>query len=293
MRCPYCGHDNSGNARRCENCGKSLERAKEKRREQRILIYAILLIILIAVGGVAAMFAVSDVINSGTAEIDQPQKVTIVSTPTPTPTEEPAADSSASSEEAESSSASEENAEAEATPEPTEEVTLPTGAVNTTLVGEERSTEVAELGYTMMYPISAEATSYLYQQEVSNSPYVLFDGQYWSSWQDGVDGDGLGENITFTYDKEYQVRFMKIRLGNWYDPDGTGYYYTSNSRPETITFRLGSEAFKVTFPDEKKEFWVELSRDVPASYVNLTIDSVYKGTEWDDTCINEVELYGK
>ena len=100
MRCPYCGHDNSGNARRCENCGKSLERAKEKRREQRILIYAILLIILIAVGGVAAMFAVSDVLNSGTAEIDQPQKVTIVSTPTPTPTEAPAADSSASSEEA-------------------------------------------------------------------------------------------------------------------------------------------------------------------------------------------------
>ena len=60
-----------------------------------------------------------------------------------------------------------------------------------------------------------------------------------------------------------------------------------------MTFELGGESFSITFPDEKKEYIVELSKDVTASQMKLTIDSVYKGSIYDDTCINEVTIYGK
>ena len=152
--------------------------------------------------------------------------------------------------------------------------------------------ELEQEGYTKLTMTGAEASSQIYQAGVDNSPYVLYDGQDWSSWQEGdLESEGLGENITLTFDGEHAVRFIKVRLGNWYGEDN--YYYEANNRPETITFELGEESFSITFPDERKEHIVELSKDVTASQLKLTIDSVYKGSIYDDTCINEVTIYGK
>ena len=55
---------------------------------------------------------------------------------------------------------------------------------------------------------------------------------------------------------------------------------------------LGDQSFDVTFPDEQREFCVEFSKEVPASSLKMVIDSVYQGTDYADTCINEVDVYG-
>jgi hypothetical protein len=48
----------------------------------------------------------------------------------------------------------------------------------------------------------------------------------------------------------------------------------------------------VEFPDEMKEYCIEFSEEVNASALQLTVVEVYPGTEFDDTCICEVDTYG-
>ena len=279
MKCPYCGHKNPTTSRRCARCGRRLDRIKERRRERRILIYGGILILLILAAGVGAMFAISKVMDTATSAANQPQKVKIVTTPTPEITEEPEEEEPAA---ASSSSAAEEE-------EPQEEVEEKPAEVTASLVDDSRKSQIPLLGYAPVTVANATATSTIVQEGIDNSPYVLYDGQYWSSWQDGVEGDGLGENITFTFDRDYQVKFIVLRLGNWYSTDD---YYIRNNRPEKMTFEIGGKSFEVTFPDEKREFCLEFSEDLTAASLRMTINSVYKGTEYEDTCINEVDVYG-
>ena len=71
MRCPYCGEQNSNSAVRCSLCGRRLDRAREQKREKRILIYGVVLILVILAAGISAMYAVSQSLNS-TAEALSP-----------------------------------------------------------------------------------------------------------------------------------------------------------------------------------------------------------------------------
>ena len=280
MKCPYCGQRNSDNARLCTRCGKRLDRVREKRKEKKILAVGVILVLLILCAGAAAIYMLSRMMRTD-PETDSAQgaaQAVVSSTPAPTPeaTPEPTPEPTP-----------------EATPEPTPTPEIqPGGALRTKLAEESRAAQLEQEGYTKLTMTGAEASSQIYQAGVDNSPYVLYDGQDWSSWQEGdLESEGLGENITLTFDGEHAVRFIKVRLGNWYGEDN--YYYEANNRPETITFELGEESFSITFPDERKEHIVEFSKDVTASQLKLTIDSVYKGSIYDDTCINEVTIYGK
>jgi predicted nucleic acid-binding Zn ribbon protein len=291
MRCPYCGRKNPNDARRCIRCGRRLNGVRERRREQKILILGILLIILILAAGIAAMLGMSKILKSGEENSNQPQKVKIVTTP------KPATKDSSEREIREAQKGGEApvpdpDLQVTSPPIPTEPPQEPSPApdlVTAALADDNRKDEIASMGYSLVEVSSAEAASTIQQDGVDNSPIVLTDGYQWSSWQEGVDGDGIGENITLHFDKTYNVKFLVLRLGNWYS---SGAYYAPNGRPQTMTFELGTRKFQVTFPDEMKEFCVELSEEVEASSLKMTIDGVYKGTQYDDTCINEVDLYG-
>ena len=87
------------------------------------------------------------------------------------------------------------------------------------------------------------------------------------------------------------MRFIVLRLGNWYS-DGWTDYYIRNNRPKQIMFSLGGREFTVEFPDEMKEYCIEFSEEINASALQMTIVDVYAGTEYDDTCICEVDTYG-
>lgn len=138
---------------------------------------------------------------------------------------------------------------------------------------------------------NASATSVVDQEGHDNSANMVLDGKDETSWQEGVDGVGIGEQLTFQFNKECKVRYLSLKLGNWRNSD----YYWKNNRPRTleITTNNGTTA-TVTFPDEQKECWVEFSEDCPASDINIMIKDVYEGTssKWNDTCIAGVEFYG-
>ena len=165
-------------------------------------------------------------------------------------------------------------------------------AFSAELVDDNRKSEMTLMGFSKATVASASATSTIQQDGIDNTPHVMTDGSVYSCWQEGVDGDGLGESVTYQFDREYKVKFLVLRLGNWYDAGDGIDYYTRNNRPEKMTFTLGDKSFDITFPDQKTEFCVELSEEVPTSSLQMVIDSVYKGTDYEDTCINEVDVYG-
>lgn len=138
---------------------------------------------------------------------------------------------------------------------------------------------------------NASATSVVDQEGHDNSANMVLDGKDETSWQEGVDGVGIGEQLTFQFNKECKVRYLSLKLGNWRSSD----YYWKNNRPRTleITTNNGTTA-TVTFPDEQKECWVKFSEDCPASDINIMIKDVYEGTssKWNDTCIAGIEFYG-
>lgn len=232
----------------------------------------IILILVILAAGIGAMFGISKFLKDG--QNNSPQKVTIKATPTP---EEESVTSSSSSVSVSSTS------EPSVTPGAEED------KLTASIVDASRQSQIDLLGYSQVTVASADATSTISQAGIDNTPHVLYDGSKDSSWQEGVDGSGIGESVTYHLDQVCKVRFLVLRLGNWYGSDDN---YTMNNRPKTMTFEFGDQSVQVTFPDEKKEFCVELSKDVETSEIKMTIDEVYKGTDYDDTCINEVDVYG-
>ena len=137
--------------------------------------------------------------------------------------------------------------------------------------------------------IAANASSTISQEGTSNSPILLFDGKDATNWQEGVDGYGISETISFSFDDFYKVKYIGFKLGNW----KTDRYYVGNAKPKTMTLAFGDYVGPVTFTGERKVEWVEVNNAVKANSMRITIDDVYPGTQWEDTCITEIMVYGE
>ncbi len=123
---------------------------------------------------------------------------------------------------------------------------------------------------------------------IDNSAWSAFDGDRITSWQEGREGDGIGEFIGIGLDRTYQVKVITVWLGN----HRTAELYTKNNVPRTLTFQIGGQDFQATFPNEMQEFALEFSQPVEASDIRITVNDVYKGTVYADASIAEVEVYG-
>lgn len=137
--------------------------------------------------------------------------------------------------------------------------------------------------------IAANASSTISQEGTSNNPILLFDGKDATNWQEGVDGYGISETISFSFDDFYKVKYIGFKLGNW----KTDRYYVGNAKPKTMTLAFGDYVGPVTFTGERKVEWVEVNNAVKANSMRVTIDDVYPGTQWEDTCITEIMVYGE
>ncbi len=77
---------------------------------------------------------------------------------------------------------------------------------------------------------NTSATSVVDQEGHDNSANMVLDGKDETSWQEGVDCVGIGEQFTFQFNKECKVRYLSLKLGNWRNSD----YYWKNNRPRTL-----------------------------------------------------------
>lgn len=144
--------------------------------------------------------------------------------------------------------------------------------------------------YTKLGVQYASATSVVDQQGHDNSADMVLDGRDETSWQEGVDGMGIGEGLTFEFDREYKLKYISFKLGNWRTVD----YYQQNNRPKTLEIITDNSVSTVTFPNSQEEYWVEFSEECPTSEIQIVIRDAYQGTssKWNDTCIAGIEMYG-
>lgn len=117
--------------------------------------------------------------------------------------------------------------------------------------------------------------------------WKAFDGKPETSWQEGVDGDGIGEQMGVKLDRSYPIKAMTFKLGNHRSEE----WYIKNNRPKLMTIDVGDYSFDVTFNDEMKDQVVTFSTPIDADNVRFTIDGVYPGSDYQDTAIAEVCIY--
>lgn len=137
--------------------------------------------------------------------------------------------------------------------------------------------------------IAANASSTITQQGTNNSPMLLFDGLDDTTWQEGVNGYGINENVAFSFDSAANVKYIGFKLGNWKNDK----YYFGNAKPKTMTLTFGDYSGQVTFTGERRVEWVEVNNVVNADSMRITINDVYPGTSWEDTCITEIMVYAE
>ena len=134
--------------------------------------------------------------------------------------------------------------------------------------------------YVQIQPVSSKASSEL----DDNTAEKAIDGQEVTSWQEDVAGYGHGENLTLKFEKTYTVKYLALKLGSWKDDAA----YEQNNRPKELDIQTDHLIRKVTFSDEKKEYWVTFSDTCKTSELKLIIEQVYRGlkTSWNDTCLS-------
>jgi hypothetical protein len=137
--------------------------------------------------------------------------------------------------------------------------------------------------------VNASASSVVSQAGYDNSAMVAVDDLLETSWQEGVGGNGEGQYLEVYLDQEQSVKYLVLYLGNWRSQD----WFYDNNRPQSLTIQIGDYTTIQEFPDGQTVHCIELSQPVQASRVRLTINSVYGGRDWQDTCIAEVMAYGE
>ncbi|MGI6116767.1 MAG: NADase-type glycan-binding domain-containing protein [Bilifractor sp.] len=289
MRCPNCGNEVGKKDKRCPYCGKNLRVVREERRLKRR--GAIMVVLILAVGSIAFSIAASGLEGSPFSSGNQMLSSAVKSESVASSSGQAGETASTSGSGVSSDSAASSSAGVEGSiggEDHSEDSTAGDEPLTAELTEDQEIMDLS--GYSKAAVSGAEATSVMPANDGSDAYAAssAVDGIDSTSWQEGEEGNGIGSMITLNFDREYSVRYVLLKLGNWRSDKA----YQQNNRPQSLTLILGNESVQVTFPDEKKEYCVTLSKDVKVSSLTLQIDSVYEGSSYDDTCISEIEAEG-
>jgi hypothetical protein len=130
-----------------------------------------------------------------------------------------------------------------------------------------------------------------------------------TTWCEGVKGNGISEFIIMVFEDLIQTERSVSTIEIYYDIDtirikngftkSTATYYDNNRVKElTVTIhnhemKKYSESFRVNLSDNSLDFQDIV---IPEKYrkginkIRLQIDSVFKGNNYDDTCISKIEF---
>lgn len=139
--------------------------------------------------------------------------------------------------------------------------------------------------------IDQESTSILSDSfKKDYGPHKVLDGDKSTVWAEGIEGPGYGESITLYLDSVHTVKQLKIVNGLINSSDG--YYKNNRVASIILTFSDGTSQTANLSDDNTGYQVINLSQPVQTSCLTITIDSVYSGYKYDDTCIAEVVVLG-
>lgn len=114
-------------------------------------------------------------------------------------------------------------------------------------------------------------------------------------WVEGAKGDGIGESVTLTMNKPVKATRLLIYNGHRAkdSSESSRETFQLHNRVKRLGVSLNGRApFSVELPDScETEGIVDLPQDAGAlETVKLTIEAVYRGARFRDTCISAVEV---
>ncbi len=120
---------------------------------------------------------------------------------------------------------------------------------------------------------------------IAYGPGNLTDGDDSTAWVEGSSGQGAGEFVVIEFDTARAVRGLAIKNGYDKNPD----IFAKNSRVKDIELRFSTgDSLQATLKDAPGAQPIALSSPVEAKWVELIIRSVYPGSKYSDTAINEL-----
>ena len=139
----------------------------------------------------------------------------------------------------------------------------------------------------MRYVKDVSASSYLSEKNIKHVTDRIMDGDTTTAWVEGVEGNGEGESITFTFGDLYVV--SDIKIWNGYQKSEDLYY--KNARPSELELEFSDGSTERILLQDMASGFQEfaLERHV-TSYVKVKIISTYEGSKYEDTVISEIEL---
>lgn len=127
------------------------------------------------------------------------------------------------------------------------------------------------------------------------------DGSLSTPWCEAASGPGKGAWILLTFADPVMVSELGFSVGYDREADDAGHragLFTENNRVKTatLTFSDGRQAM-ATFAGTRGIQKISLA-DAPGgpiltTFVKVTIDEVYPGTRFNDTCIAEIQVWGE
>ena len=136
----------------------------------------------------------------------------------------------------------------------------------------------------------AQASSYLSSAGQAGTYYAehVLDGGFATAWVEGnTSSEGAGEWVTISASS---AQFVKgVSIVNGYPKSDTIFW--ENNRPSSVTIQL-SDGYSQTLTLEDGHYREWQNFDFvdyhQTTYIKLTINSVYPGSRWNDTCICEI-----
>ena len=136
--------------------------------------------------------------------------------------------------------------------------------------------------------VRATSSSALKESDRVYSASNIVDGDNTTCWADGVSGLGIGESITISFDKNYEINGFRIFNGHQKSED----LFNKNSRPIALRV-IGSDGSNevYSFEDTIYEQDVTFKKPINVNSIKLVIEKVARGSKYEDTCIAEVIFF--
>lgn len=147
--------------------------------------------------------------------------------------------------------------------------------------------EFLELGLSEIAVIEATATSEYISTKGNNfSPANLIDHDSTTTWQEGEEDAGIGQQLNFVFDEPAIVSAIRLENGKRTSKEA---FYENN---RIASFRVFDDnSVLVEISDSEDVQYILFENPIMQEQVELTLESVFGGTKWNDTCIADIAFF--
>lgn len=142
-------------------------------------------------------------------------------------------------------------------------------------------------GYSVVDYAEVAASNYLATARSSYPVQNAFDGNPATCWQDGVEGNGEGTELSVILSESCDLQYIVFYNGQ----SSSEERFRKNGRVCQLEIGNGQFTEVIELADENIPVAIQLDGWENVSSVYFKINSVYPGSTYMDTCISEIVFY--